>query len=459
MGITDSVLSGFPESVSTLAAQAEGSGNTYLAGQYVQIACLIYTILSIPFVIFWTFYMEHVVLLFGQSERVADMALLLTYWFNGAYIITGCADVYGGLMDVAGHETFGAIFDIFVGALSSLGMFLLLKFGGSWEDLMYLWFFMDFASTAVFILMTNCFGWMDPYLKGMFCNLGLKNVVAVKNIARQGIPLSISSFLAYGQWEFLLILTAHLGPAEVAVWGMVGSVWEMLEAVTEGISEAAAIRVAYHLGKGRPLMAKISAHKCLYFSTLMGCVTTSILFIIGEALPAMLTKVPVIQNMIYNTIPLIGVSNIFLVFGMTAWGIIGGQNRNDLATKAMFVCSWFINIPLCCVFVYVYRLDLRGLVMALVVGYATIACVMSYYVLVSDWKAISNLIIKQTLEAANYGNESSSESSGSSASSSESFSESSRELASGDSSSSVTSSPNIPSSPKAQEKSISLQID
>ena len=114
----------------------------------------------------------------------------------------------------------------------------------------------------------------------------------------------------------LLIFAAILGEAEVAVWGMLGTMWEVLEATTEGISEAAGIRIALHLGKGRPAIAKTSAHKSLYFSMILGVFMTSILYLLSANLSIWFTDVIIIQNMIFEVIHLLGPGNLFLVTGM-----------------------------------------------------------------------------------------------------------------------------------------------
>mmetsp|Transcript_11076 Transcript_11076/g.24429 ORF Transcript_11076/g.24429 Transcript_11076/m.24429 type:complete len:122 (+) Transcript_11076:2144-2509(+) len=96
---------------------------------------------------------------------------------------------------------------------------------------------------------------------------------------------------------------------------MVASIWEFLESTTSGLMEAVAIRVALHLGKGRPALARLSAHKALLYSFLIACVTSIFVCIIGETVPLWFTDVEIIQDMIFETIPIMAVGNVFLVYG------------------------------------------------------------------------------------------------------------------------------------------------
>merc|ERR1712151_551034 len=97
----------------------------------------------------------------------------------------------------------------------------------------------------------------------------------------------------------------------------------------------------------------------------------------------------IIQDMIFETVPLIAVGNVFLVYGMCAWGIIGGQGRYALGTKTYLVCSLFVTIPFCAVSVYILNLNLEGIVGGIITSSMTGAFVMSYHVLVTDWNSLS----------------------------------------------------------------------
>mmetsp|Transcript_11074 Transcript_11074/g.24422 ORF Transcript_11074/g.24422 Transcript_11074/m.24422 type:complete len:182 (+) Transcript_11074:2144-2689(+) len=176
---------------------------------------------------------------------------------------------------------------------------------------------------------------------------------------------------------------------------MVASIWEFLESTTSGLMEAVAIRVALHLGKGRPALARLSAHKALLYSFLIACVTSIFVCIIGETVPLWFTDVEIIQDMIFETIPIMAVGNVFLVYGTCAWGIISGQGRYALGTKADIICSIFIMMPFCAVSVYVFNYNLEGIICGIIVACMTECFVMSYHVLLTDWNSISEQVMEQ----------------------------------------------------------------
>jgi len=429
LGITDCFFCGIVETVSTLAAFAIGSEEYHLAGQYVQIAAIMYTVLSIPVIILFTMYTQDIVLFFGSPPHIAEAAGLLMKWLNWSYLAEGIDSTFSSLLDVAGHETFGAIMDFFFSVLSSICLYVALQyFDADWLILGYMWIILGVTQSVLTVFITYKIGWLDKYKEGMFSSNAMKNTNAVKYVIRTAIPLSIGEFLSYGVWEILIFLVASVGSAELAVWGMIGTIWELLEATTDGISDAASIRVSLHLGRGMPALAKHSAHKVMYYAVLLGFFTTSILFIVARNIPTWFTEFEVIQNIIYETIPLIGLGNLFLVYGMTAWGVVGAQGRFTLSTVTLVCCMWGVTLPYCMVVTLVFNLNLQGIISGLVIGYGTAAVVMSYIVLTSDWNAISEGIIRESKKAAQKeAEEESSSESSSSSSSSESESESDSE--------------------------------
>lgn len=240
------------------------------------------------------------------------------------------------------------------------------------------------------------------------------------NVVMTAIPLSFGSLIEYGEvisiihhytfnhffthpdyllkWEVLTFFVAYLGQAEgilhhliisffvihsftfakmtillfvfdiVAAWGLLESLWDFFEAATSGLSEAASIRVAYHLGKGDVNMAKLSSYKSLFMGVSLSFLITSVLLIMGEDLPKWLTPDETLRSMLNDVIPLIAMANILMVFGMVSWTLVGAQGRYRLATTVSVCMSAFVTLPLAAVSTFYFLFDLKGIVGAIICG-------------------------------------------------------------------------------------------
>jgi Na+-driven multidrug efflux pump len=185
-----------------------------------------------------------------------------------------------------------------------------------------------------------------------------------------------------------------MGPAEVAAWGILGTLWETFEALSIGIGDGGEVRVSFHLGNSNPAMAKISSYKSILISLILSTFLTSIVFIMGEDLAVWLTKDPALQHIIAELLPLVGFGNITLTAGSVCWALVGAQGRYRLATLIAFVCSWGFTMPLAALFTYAVKLDLQGIASAVVIGYSITGTLLCYVLLRSDWERLSKHIVE-----------------------------------------------------------------
>ncbi|KAL3926241.1 MAG: hypothetical protein SGBAC_013553, partial [Bacillariaceae sp.] len=198
--------------------------------------------------------------------------------------------------------------------------------------------------------------------------------------------------LEYGEWEVLTIVLRYLGPAEVATWCLLGAVWDVLEAFTEGIGEAAAIQVAFLLAAAQPQRARKLSFSILYFGLVQSLLISSSLFMGGRHLAMLLTADNTMQHMMNDAMTLLGFANVAMSFSQVGWSLIGAQGRFRLATSVMFFSRWFVTIPVALVTIFVFFLDLSSISGCLIVGYSTASCVLTFIVIRSDWDRLANLM-------------------------------------------------------------------
>lgn len=444
VGLSDVFINGISDSLNTVCSHAIGAENYKLAGQYVQIAMTVYCVLGIPVMGVWWFIMEDCLRLFGLNEEVVAIGAQYSKIVIFHYMFSGLFDSYTALLDISGYAVPATVFDVITGGAEAVVIWSLLEFQ---EGMTLYWVGVAHLVTGVscFIVFTSiavCKGWLDPFWDGMFKTFAMKvrfsdmdffgvshffiqishhiiptlssqNTNAVKYVLKTAIPLSIGSLLEYGEWEALTFFAAFLGPAEVAAWGILEAIWDLFESATEGLSEAGSIRLAFHLGKGNVKQAPISAWKSLFLSSILAVFITAIFFICGDDLPGWFTKDETLQNMLTSMIPLVGMGNILMIFGMVSWSLVGAQGRYKLATTVSAIMSFCVTIPLAAVFCIAYQFTLDGLVAAIVIGYSTTGLVLAYILLRSDWKHISKTIQEYHEEEGSMSSSSSSSSSSS----------------------------------------------
>lgn len=414
IGITDNFIQGVSSCLETLCSHAIGNDNWHLAGQYIQIATVFYLLVGVPMLGMWRFIIGDIVQLMGMNENVTRLTVEYTQIVIYDYLLGGLFAGWGTITDITGHEVFGAYVEFCEGLVGILFIWLFCVFfpGYSlfWIGVTHLT--VGFLSLIIWLSVSLYKGWFDPFLGGFFSSNAFRNKLAVWNVIQTAVPLGFGSLLEYGEWEILTFIVAVTGPAEIAAWGILGSLWEVFESATEGLSEAACIRVAFHLGTGNAELAKQSAYKSLFLCVNLSVSITCILFICGDSVSGWYTQDSTLRQILDTMIPMIGVGNIFMVFGMVSWGLVGAQGRYRLATCISVFSSWFVTIPVALFFSIYCNFDLSGIVAAVIVGYSTSGMIQAYILLRSDWGHIAKTIQEyNTNEEISLSDDSSSESS------------------------------------------------
>jgi Na+-driven multidrug efflux pump len=176
----------------------------------------------------------------------------------------------------------------------------------------------------------------------------------------------------------------------VAAWAVTGVVWDFCLAATEGLGEAASVRVSFHLAEGYPADAKSLASKIAVIAFIEGLVITSILLVAGPNIATLLAKRDYnLENMINNLIGLTALANISMAFAQVYWSLAGAQGSFGIASATILLSRWLVTIPIACTCIFAYKYDLDALAGAVAVGYATAAFVLSVRVFSSNWMSLS----------------------------------------------------------------------
>jgi len=394
LGTTGEFLGGVIDGQISITSHALGVGNNYLAGQYVQQAQIVFTLMFIPTYVFWWFYVYPATLWLGMSESVAHMAQAYARveMFNDWMDYMSCS--VHGMYEVTDHEWFSTFADVvfeILGFAAIIPAFIYID-GVNLVTLAYIDMGLNALEIMLAILYPLYKGWLKIFIPGWLGNFSLTNTSGLWNLLRTALPLSFGELVAYGEWELLTIFAAHNGQAYLSAWGLLGTLWETFESLTEGIGDAAEIRVAYHLGRGEPKAAEVSGFKGAIIGTVVAFVATSIFWILGEDIPRWFSTDPLVQQAMLGAIPLMGIGNLSMAFGMMCWGVIGAQGRYSLATAWLFVSSWLVTLPLAAIFVYVFGYGIQGIVAAATIGYSCLSIILIFIMARSDWSKLSGVI-------------------------------------------------------------------
>ena len=223
----------------------------------------------------------------------------------------------------------------------------------------------------------------------MLRSVAMRNWQAVWLVLKTAAPLSVGNILITVEWEMLAIFAARMGESYVASWGIVGTIWGVLEYCTDCVAAAGEIRVAKLMGNGNARLAKLSAYKCLFLGSFFASLM-SIGFVIGlPFIPNWFTDDEFVIAQIANLLPYCALGNITLTVGSLAWTLVGAQGRYSIATFHGCVGSLLFTIPCAVLSTYYLDLGLPGLAASVVVGYMISGAFNTITLILSDWEYIA----------------------------------------------------------------------
>ena len=208
----------------------------------------------------------------------------------------------------------------------------------------------------------------------------------------QAFPLFLGSLLELGEWEVLIFCVSYLGGAEVATWAMMGLIWEVFQAMTEGIGEAASVRVSFYLTEGFPKDARKLAHKVAFLSSILVLLITSVFVMAGPNIATTLSLDNTIQHLFTDLIGATAMANISMTFAQVYWSLAGAQGRFGVASATILFCRWMIMVPIASICIFGHEFDLISVAGAIAIGYAVAACVLAFVVFSSNWDQLAYLL-------------------------------------------------------------------
>ena len=209
VGLTDGMLKGPIYACTTLCAHAVGAGNSFLAGQYIQLAIVLYLLFNVPVVHFWWNNMYEIILFLEWGDRdtalVAQEFVRVYIW---SYLLGGISSSVWQLLEVADHTMAGTIMSIAWGATNVLIIGLLVTtHEATLQQVGY-----AYIGTSIFFIgltlhIGRSRGWFTPFAKGLFESVALFNVSAICTMLTQAIPLAFGSLLSNAEWAILTVRT------------------------------------------------------------------------------------------------------------------------------------------------------------------------------------------------------------------------------------------------------------
>eukprot|EP01059_Diplonema_ambulator_P030992 TRINITY_DN554_c0_g1_i4.p1 TRINITY_DN554_c0_g1~~TRINITY_DN554_c0_g1_i4.p1 ORF type:complete len:503 (+),score=125.28 TRINITY_DN554_c0_g1_i4:164-1510(+) len=374
-----------------VCSQAIGAGNKKLAGVWLQIGFLMYTVMIIPIFVVWWFFTDDALRAVGMDpdlsrdgQRYARYSIPVNYLIGIEYTM----------------EQFYSALGVTKPAMVSAGISLILSVafnlffmaglpGTSWDGMGFVGVALGGAlamltQLIMFLSYTYYKGYHVEYWDG-FSMTEVMQKSRIKEYFKLCVPTAAGALAEQGQFQLLTVFTAHLGSADIAAWSAMGSLWAQLAGASMGMAKAMNVRLATHLGSGDLELC----FKSIKFGTIMiSCISTTLglsLYLARDYVGRIFSSDPEIIHAVKEVCWLFGIDIPLLNTGVVALFVLDAQGRPSLGAGIIGACTWLINIPFSALAVYKLGYSLNGIMFVVSCGYVVSVVLSWWFICRSDW--------------------------------------------------------------------------
>jgi putative MATE family efflux protein len=195
--------------------------------------------------------------------------------------------------------------------------------------------------------------------------------------------------IATTSWVGLTVVVTGFGSLAVAGYGIATRIVMFALMPSFGMANAAATLVGQNLGAGRPERAEQAVWRASFYNLIfLGSV--GLLFIaFGNVIVGAFSPDPVIVGYGTNALRIISAGFLLYAFGMVVTQSFNGAGDTRTPTLINLFCFWLLELPVAWLLAKPLGLGPKGVFIAVLIGFSTMAIVASLLFRRGAWKRVA----------------------------------------------------------------------
>lgn len=373
---------GMVNGVGTLCGQAFGANQYHKLGIYLQQSCIILLVVSALLTPLFVF-AAPILKALGQDHNIADMAGNIALWFIALTFLYAVLYSCNSFLQSQSKNfilSFYAVLSLFVHIFLSWLLSSKLKFGipGVMVSTVLAYLIPNIGQ-LIYVMCGGCRDTWKGFTALAFKDLGLT------------IKLSISSgvmiCLEFCYNTILILLTGNMENAEVTIDALSIclniSGWALM--VSFGFMAAASVRVSNELGRRDAKAAKFSIVMTVLTSFSIGLVLFVFFLLFRENAAYLFTKSEAVAEAVARLSPLLAFSLLLNSVQPVLSGVANGAGQQGIVAYVNLGSYYLIGIPLGVILGYVFKLQVQGVWIGMIIGTAVQTSTLVIMTCMTDW--------------------------------------------------------------------------
>eukprot|EP00035_Acanthoeca_spectabilis_P024829 m.455565 g.455565 ORF g.455565 m.455565 type:complete len:517 (-) comp20893_c0_seq1:47-1597(-) len=342
------LLGGMAGALDTQCSQAFGSGEMKLVGLHFLRGCIVLTMLCLIVLTMWLTVSRPILNFFAHGDVEQTEQALPYVWYStiGLWpsVMYRATSKWLQAQDLGRGPMIAATY----GALAN-------------PVLNYVFIFVyDGGLTGAAIANSMCWIIMLMVLLLRTWRAGIhKQTLYVEKITQQelcegwfdflrlGIPSAAIVCFEWWSWEMSTIIASRIGRLELAVHGVILNIGNLYYTMFPlSISQTAAVRVGYFIGKGSPLLAKESARITIRLTAIMMAVIASLMAMAPNTLGQINTSDADVLEALPRPLFVLSLFAVIDSVSVTLQGVLRGVGEQKMGALGSLLGYYIIGLPL-----------------------------------------------------------------------------------------------------------------
>ncbi|KAH6819309.1 MATE efflux family protein [Perilla frutescens var. frutescens] len=376
--------------VGTLCGQAFGAKQYHKLGIYLQQSFIILLTVSALLTPLFVF-AAPILKALGQDHDIADMAGNIAFWFISVTFLYAVLYSCNSFLQSQSKNfilSCYAFLSLFVHIFLSWLLAVKLKFGipGVMVSTV-LAFLIPNIGQLTYMMCGGCRETWKGFTALAFKDLGL----TVKLSISSGVMICLE--FCYNM--ILIVLTGNMENADIAIDALsiclIISNWAMV--VSSGFLAAVSVRVSNELGKRDAKAAKFSILIAVLTSFSIGLVLLVLFLTFKKNAAYMFTKSEEVAEAVARLSPLLAFSLLLNSIQPVLTGVANGAGQQGIVAYVNLGSYYLVGIPLGVLLGYVFKLQVQGVWMGMIIGIAVQTSILAIMTCTTDWDKQQSFII------------------------------------------------------------------
>jgi MATE family multidrug resistance protein len=197
-------------------------------------------------------------------------------------------------------------------------------------------------------------------------------------------------------WEFMTLISSHLGETELAAQAAISTLSDFAFQVSFSIAIAGGTHIAYLVGAG--LIGRATRAATVLVFTGLGAGLTNMLIVLAlrRVIPGLFSDIGEVWHLIYFLLPLGAVLQIPDAVATSLNSLLRAVGRPDLGSYVQLSIYYLVGLPLGIVFAFWLNWSIFGLWCGILIGQSIIVAIEGFYFWkMADWAKASREAVER----------------------------------------------------------------